>query len=56
MGRAVEQANLEALLGQRVEGVLAQMALQQECHQTLPPVPAGDLALPVGLKGGAENP
>ena len=51
----LEQPDLEALLGQRVEGMLAQITFQQEGDQTQTQVPAGSLALQVDLKGGAEK-
>jgi hypothetical protein len=51
----LNQADLEAPLGQLVERVAAEMALEEEHHHCLPQVTAGHLALQVGLKGGAQD-
>jgi hypothetical protein len=42
-------------LGQLVEPVAAEMAIEEERHHRLPEVTAGHFALEVGLKGGAQD-
>ena len=51
----LEQADLAAPLGQLVERVAAEMAIEEERHHRLPQVRAGHFALQVGLKGGAQD-
>ena len=51
----LNQADLEASLGQLVERVAAEMAIEEERHHRLPQVTTGYLALQVGLKGGAQD-
>ena len=51
----LNQADLEAPLGQLVERVATEMALEEEHHHCLSQVTAGHLALQVGLKGDAQD-
>jgi hypothetical protein len=51
----LNQADLEAPLGQLVERVAAEMAIEEERHHRLPQVTTGHLALRVGLKGGVQD-
>ena len=51
----LDQADLAAPLGQLVERVVAEMAIEEERHHRLPQMTAGPLALQVGLKGGAQD-
>jgi hypothetical protein len=51
----LEQADLAAPLGQLVERVAAEMAIEEERHHRLPQVRADHLVLQVGLKGDAQD-
>jgi hypothetical protein len=51
----LNQAELAAPLGQLVEHVAAEMALEEERPHRLPELRAGHFALEVGLKGGTQD-
>ncbi len=53
--KGLSQSNLEASLGQRVEGLAAEMPVHEEGRHRLEQVTARHLALAVRLKGRAQD-